>query len=190
MPRISSLHSFDLADFAKRLVRVASPSVFVAAAACGSTTTASHTEPLDGTGGARSDGSVSSGGAPGTGGAAQALPALATIDGDYPHCTGMATMLSGPCCVRVHCIEPLDAGRDCPAATALTEHDLGYTTLGSGSCNCTPIAGPDSPASARQYSATDGPCCYTIGIMSCTGRPLLVAGRPRLAPLVRGAGWA
>lgn len=189
MPRISSLHRFDLSDLARRLVRVASPSVFIAASACSSTTTTAGATPLDGTGGTDSDGSASTGGVRATGGAPQALPALATIDGGYPHCSGMATMLSGPCCVSVHCIELPDAGGACPPASALTEQDLGYQGLGSGSCRCTPIAGPYSRASARQYSDTEGPCCYTIGVMGCTGRPLLVAGKPRLAPLLRGAAW-
>jgi hypothetical protein len=189
MARISSLNRFDLTDLARRLVRVASPSVFIAASACSGTTTTSGAVPLDGTGGAQSD-AAGTGGAPATGGAPQQLPPLVSVDGGYPHCTGMATMLSGPCCVRVNCIEPPDGGRTCPASAALTARDLGYSGLGSGSCGCAPIVGPYSPASTRQYSETDGPCCYTIGIMGCTGRPLFVAGKPRLAPLVRGAGWA
>lgn len=189
MSRISSLGAFDLGDLAKRLVRAASPSVFVAAAACGGTTNATNSQPVEGTGGAHADGSPSTGGSPNAREAGPEPAVLAMVDGGYPHCTGMTTTFTGPCCVSVHCIQPPEGGVVCPAASAVTEHDLGYASLGSGQCGCAPIAGPYT-SSARQYSTTDGPCCYTIGVMGCTGRPLLVAGRPRLAPLVRRRGWA
>jgi hypothetical protein len=190
MPRISNLGTFDLGDLARRLVRVASPSMFIAAAACGGTTSAANSQPVEGTGGAQADGSPGTGASPSTGGAPQELPVLVTLDGGYPHCTGMTTTFTGPCCVSVHCVEPPGGGALCPAASAVTEQDLGYAGLGSGQCRCVPIDGPFAVSSAGQYSATEGPCCYTIGVMGCTGRPLMVAGRPRLAPLVRRGGWA
>jgi hypothetical protein len=141
------------------------------------------------TGGAA--GTASTGGRGGTGGSNPVLPELPGPDGGYPSCTGTGTPgLSGPCCVSVHCIESPDAGAGCPAGAAVDYHSLGYSGLGSGSCQCGgSIEGPYSTESAQGYSDTHGPCCYTIGVMGCTGRPFVISGKARLAALVRGEGW-
>jgi hypothetical protein len=188
----------EIADFAMRLVRVASPSVLITAAACGGTTGPGQGgQPLDGTGGSATDaasgtgGTTSTGGALNTGGTSLPLPTYSGPDGGgYPHCSGSGSALAGPCCVSVHCIEPPPGAGACPPLPAVTSQDLGYGTLGSGTCGCAPIAGPFDAESAQPYSSTQGPCCYTIGTNWCTGRPFVVAGQLRLAPLVRGAGWA
>jgi hypothetical protein len=120
------------------------------------------------------------------------FPPLVAPDGGYPACISAGQPgLTGPCCLNVHCIEPPDARTTCPPASGVTPQNLGYGFLGSGRCQCGgSIEGPYSASSAQQYSATQGPCCYVIGVQGCTGRPFVVAGKPRLAPLVRGAAWA
>ena len=57
--------------------------------------------------------------------------------------------------------------------------------LGSGSCECEAPAGPYAP-----YEGKEGDCCYTVGVQGCEGRPLMIAGRARTAPLLRGRSWA
>lgn len=102
--------------------------------------------------------------------------------------------LSGPCCARIECYEP-PAGEAClllpaedyPAQDAVAGK-LGHEGLGSGDCLCG-VQGPWDAESAHAFTEATGRCCYTIAIMWCTGRPLVVAGVARVAPLVHRADW-
>ncbi len=35
----------------------------------------------------------------------------------------------------------------------------------------------------------DGTCCYLVGTIGCDGRPLLVEGAARVAPITRRRDW-
>ncbi len=116
-------------------------------------------------------------------------PPLQVPDGGYPSCTGSWDGgLVGPCCENVRCYDPPGGG--CPDGSQVTHADLGLTGLGSGTCACGSIGGPYDHDSAAPYAQTPGACCYTVSTQGCTGRPLLVAGQMRLAPLVAGSAWA
>ena len=104
-------------------------------------------------------------------------------DGDYPECTGEDTKSSGPCCVDVYCYTPDDG--DCSDAADADPEELVGTWLGSGTCLCEGVEGPYQPPE----EVTDT-CCYTVGIQSCEGRPMMVAGEIRTASLKAGSGWS
>ncbi|MCA9525608.1 MAG: hypothetical protein KC549_04840 [Myxococcales bacterium] len=93
--------------------------------------------------------------------------------------------LSGPCCDALACYRPADG------AACLVDDDyaiaaaLGHTSPGSGECLCGTSGPYDPVASGGQV----GDCCYVITIQWCTGRPLVVAGVARVAPLTRRADW-
>lgn len=113
-------------------------------------------------------------------------------DGDYPECSGDTSLSMGQCCVDVYCIAPTD-GENCLVPSAETAWDDATTItglgLGSGDCLCENPEGPYSNEGAQQYTDTTGACCYLVGVASCEGRPLLVAGEIRKAPLLRGRAW-
>jgi hypothetical protein len=171
----------NLSTLAARLVRVATPSMLLAAA-CGTT------PPHGGHGGAA--------GAAGTT-SARPLPPPPPFgraeDGGvatgYPQCYGEGSQSSGPCCLNVRCVEPPDGGTACKAPSAIVPSDVGYVTFGSGSCLCQPITGLYTQATAQAYSPSQGPCCYLVPIQSCIGRPLILEGRDVTAPLAFSSGW-
>ena len=80
--------------------------------------------------------------------------------------------------------------------------DLNTTELhrllppGSGTCGCglgsdraPNVAGPFAPNPADDSARSEGSCCYVIGRIGCTGRPLIVQGALQLAPLTERADW-
>ncbi|WP_437503745.1 hypothetical protein [Sorangium sp. So ce1099] len=98
----------------------------------------------------------------------------------------------GQCCYEVHCAAPVDGA--CPAAAEAAPH-LDDLPPGSGSCLCDgdgeggaeSIQGPY----ANRAASDPASCCYLVGHIGCEGRPLLVRGEPRLAPLARGpSAWS
>jgi hypothetical protein len=111
----------------------------------------------------------------------------AVPEADYPVCSGGEDSGSGgfdgPCCVDVYCLE---AGPDgsCPSTAETNAEEITGVGLGTGSCQCEDPVGPYAP-----YEGTSGDCCYTVGIQGCEGRPMLVAGDIRTAPLQRGRSW-
>ncbi|HMJ12375.1 MAG TPA: hypothetical protein VK524_13215 [Polyangiaceae bacterium] len=174
-------YSTTLPALAARLIRVATPGVLVAA--CGATT------PQGGVGGAGGTSGLPNLPPPPPGGNSDA-------GSGYPQCYGEGNpMLFGPCCLRVFCIEPPAGSAQCKAASAVVPSDIGYPSLGSGTCTCgvpgrpPGISGPYSPESAQQYSTVQGRCCYVAPLQWCTGRPLLVEGRGLVAELVFSSGW-
>lgn len=188
--------STNLSALTARLIRVATPSMLVAA--CGTT------PPQSGQGGAGGAGGSFTDAAAGTGGTS-GLPAIppppvggTAQDGGaaYPQCYGEGNpMLFGPCCLRVFCIDPPAGQTACKPANAVTSQEIGYPSLGSGTCMCSVagrpsgFSGPYSPESAQQYSTGQGSCCYLIGLHWCTGRPLVIDGRGVVAELVSDIGW-
>jgi hypothetical protein len=98
----------------------------------------------------------------------------------------------GQCCVSPLCYTP-PAGSACAAADAI-QGAVGGLPPGSGTCPCafdgiqTGRAGPFAPN--PQGAAPAGECCYLVGAISCTGRPLMVAGRAVIAQVVTRRDWA
>jgi hypothetical protein len=100
----------------------------------------------------------------------------------------------GQCCADAHCYTPSD-GSSCRPADNVRDL-LSEFPPGSGECNCnlaedasTGVAGPFAPNSAHT-PRTAGQCCYLVGSISCTGRPLMVDGQPLLAELSTRSDWA
>jgi hypothetical protein len=196
--------STNLKPLAARLIRVATPGVLLAA--CGTTPPQTGQGGAAGTGGNGGTAGAFTDAAAGTGGSGGAsnLPAIppppvgGNADGGaaYPQCYGEGNpMLFGPCCLRVFCIDPPAGQAACKPANAVTSQEIGYPSLGSGTCMCSVpgraagFSGPYSPESAQQYSNSQGACCYLIGLHWCTGRPLIIDGQALLAELVSSTGW-
>lgn len=100
----------------------------------------------------------------------------------------------GQCCADAHCYTPRD-GSSCRPADNVRDL-LPQFPPGSGECNCnlaedarTGVAGPFAPNPAHT-PRTAGQCCYLVGSISCTGRPLMVDGQPLLAELSARSDWA
>ena len=102
----------------------------------------------------------------------------------------------GPqCCFTASCYTP-DAGAAC--ATNLHSAELSFLrTPNSGVCGCNVpseglpgVAGPFAPNPADDSVRREGSCCYLVGRIGCTGRPLVVQGTLQVAPLVERADWA
>ncbi|WP_437966274.1 ferritin-like domain-containing protein [Sorangium sp. So ce260] len=98
----------------------------------------------------------------------------------------------GQCCYKVHCAAPV--GGACPAASDAWPH-LDDLPPGSGSCTCDgdgeggaeSIEGPY----ANRTASDPASCCYLVGAIGCDGRPLLVGGEPRVAPLAKApSAWS
>ncbi|HEY6561110.1 MAG TPA: hypothetical protein VI072_27730 [Polyangiaceae bacterium] len=184
-----------LSPLAARLIRVATPSVLLAA--CGTT------PPHGGHGGAA--GAPTDSGSAGTTSARDLPPPPAggfAADGGpvtgYPQCYSLGSGgFTGPCCLHVRCVEPQDGDTECMPADQITS--AGYLGLpgsfGSGSCPCdvpsygAKITGLYTRATAQPYSSTQGPCCYLVPYQTCVGRPLILEGRDVVAPLAFSSGW-
>lgn len=170
----------DMADMLSRLLRAAEWGALVAlCASCGG-----ESESDDGAGGSGGSGGATSGG---SGGVVDAGSDAALPTTPYPTplgCYGPShdSGYYGQCCEKAACIAPINGA--CPPATQASQVIPGYPP-GSGSCSCGDNKGPFAP-----NAANEGACCYLFGSISCEGRPLLVAGRARKAPLVARADWA
>ncbi|WP_437277134.1 hypothetical protein WME90_38750 [Sorangium sp. So ce375] len=143
-------------------------------------------------------GSSSSGGATsaaGGGGEVDPPDASAPLD-PYPDPTCVGPFHDGgyygQCCYEVHCTAPV--GGACPAASEAPPH-IQDLPPGSGTCTCSAdgeggvgwIQGPY----ANRTASDPASCCYLVGSIACEGRPLLVRGEPRVAPLARGqSAWS
>ena len=84
----------------------------------------------------------------------------------------------GQCCYEVHCAVPNDDGE----CVAPNDADLTDLPPGSGTCECATRLGPF----LNNDASSDEKCCYQVGSIGCDGRPLLIDGAPRLAPVVPG----
>ncbi|WP_437795147.1 hypothetical protein [Sorangium sp. So ce693] len=98
----------------------------------------------------------------------------------------------GQCCYEVHCTAPV--GGACPAATEAAPH-LDDLPPGSGTCTCSAegegAAGWIQGPYANRTASDPASCCYLVGSISCEGRPLLVRGEPRVAPLAHApSAWS
>jgi hypothetical protein len=138
--------------------------------------------------------SSTSGGTGGTGGSvANNLPLLPS--NDYPACSGPEQDggYYGQCCVSPHCYTPTSGA--CAPADEVSSL-LPEFPPGSGSCSCIPEVGEGlavvGPYRGRPEvtPVSTGECCYLVGSISCEGRPLLIAGVPRVAGLRKRADWA
>jgi hypothetical protein len=98
----------------------------------------------------------------------------------------------GQCCVVALCYTP-DNGRDCLAANDPNLVDtVPRFPPGSGDCTCSEaepeVTGPfaRNPDHANE---PPGSCCYLVGSIGCTGRPLCVHGEQVVASVVRRNDW-
>ncbi len=91
----------------------------------------------------------------------------------------------GGCCTHVHCYTP--TSDTCVEPIEIAQR-LGFTPrlpIGSGTCFCGQTAGP--------FAQPDGgvaECCYVVGTMGCSGRPLREDESTIVAPVVMRADWA
>lgn len=100
----------------------------------------------------------------------------------------------GQCCADAHCYTPSD-GASCRPPDKVRDV-LSEFPPGSGGCNCpvaegaeTGVVGPFAPNPAHT-PRTPGTCCYLVGSITCTGRPLMVDGQLLIAELRRRGDWA
>jgi hypothetical protein len=163
-------------------------SLFLAAGLGAAVGCADKDDEDDSAGSATSGGEGGEGGEGGDGGddGGSGSELTAVPEADYPVCSGGDTGLGGfegPCCVDVYCIDAATDG-SCPSTTETNSSEITGIGLGSGSCECEAPAGPYAP-----YDGKPGDCCYTVGVQGCEGRPLIIAGNLRTAPLQRGHSW-
>ncbi|WP_437588256.1 hypothetical protein [Sorangium sp. So ce1000] len=149
------------------------------------------------TSGASSSSSASEGVTSGSGGGGDVDPPDASAPLDpYPDPTCVGPFHDGgyygQCCYKVHCTAPVNGA--CPAASEAAPH-LENLPPGSGTCTCSAegegAAGWIQGPYANRTASDPASCCYLVGSISCEGRPLLVRGEPRVAPLARGqSAWS
>src|SRR5262245_32860205 len=84
----------------------------------------------------------------------------------------------GQCCDKLLCRPPL--ANICPAAEDANPPGM---PEGSGECLCE--GGVRGPFANQDPHAEDG-CCYLVAIIGCDGRPFVVDGAARVAPVTRG----
>lgn len=107
-------------------------------------------------------------------------------DADYPVCEGESSKTGGPCCTDVYCMAGDGVCKDAADLGYEEVEELVGTFLGSGTCQCGEVEGPYAPR-----PEDEGDCCYLVPLQGCEGRPLVIAGRVRRAPLQRGpSAWS
>jgi len=96
----------------------------------------------------------------------------------------------GQCCTSARCYTPLEGA----CLTPDQGPPIPYPP-GSGTCGCAvrdgtglTVSGPYAP-NPDGMESPEGTCCYLVGSIGCEGRPLLVAGTPLVAPIVRRGDW-
>lgn len=106
----------------------------------------------------------------------------------------------GQCCFDARCYTPPNGERCATADEVSASRSLIALPPGSGECGCgiqdegrPYISGPFAPnlASANDAGSvgSTGSCCYVVGSISCTGRPLIVDGAQLVAPAVQRNDW-
>lgn len=99
----------------------------------------------------------------------------------------------GQCCVDALCYTPTGGGACMTAIDPLLYSTVPGFPPGSGSCACSPtggdaVAGPFAP-NPNNPDEPNGTCCYLVGSIGCTGRPLSVAGEQLIAVIVVRKDW-
>jgi len=110
----------------------------------------------------------------------------------------------GQCCFKASCYTPT-AGESCASTEAILANanapigqrkgpGIGLPP-GSGSCGCS-LPDEDRPALAGPFASNPahtpeqaGSCCYVLGAISCTGRPLVVDGTQLIASVIERSDW-
>lgn len=113
---------------------------------------------------------------------------LAQVPSGSLGCSGEAEPgFHGRCCTQVHCYAP--TSETCVEASALSSSVAPGITprlpIGSGTCRCGQTQGP--------FAQPDGgvtECCYVVGTMGCSGRPLRDRGDSVVASVVVRSDWA
>jgi hypothetical protein len=135
--------------------------------------------------------------APGGGGDSTLRSALEPVPSEAIGCFGPLSdqpMSWGPqCCFEASCYRPRD-GASCMAAD---DPELGTAIElppGSGSCGCQVLEegrpAVSGPYATNAAATADGDsCCYVVGSVGCAGRPFVVSGDGRLAPLATRSDW-
>lgn len=100
----------------------------------------------------------------------------------------------GQCCVVALCYTPANGGDCLNAHDPTLEWVVPRFPPGSGGCTCiaestgTDVDGPFA-RNPDYADATPGTCCYLVGSIGCTGRPLSVSGEHVVAPVVARNDW-
>jgi hypothetical protein len=97
----------------------------------------------------------------------------------------------GQCCVSAHCYDP--DGASCLSADAPELRERITLPIGSGTCGCVAVdnhavSGPYAP-NPDVPPSSPGTCCYLVGSITCTGRPLVLDGMLVLAPVIARGDW-
>lgn len=146
--------------------------------------------------GSPSVGDAGSGGDAGGGGGSQGVRdsdggGLAQVSGGAFFCSGDAGYTGpyyGSCCTNLHCYQPTDSA--CSTSANISPFAMTFTPPlppGSGTCLC------GSPAVTGPFAQPDGgttECCYVVGSIGCTGRPLRDGETAIVAPVVVRSDWA
>ncbi len=114
--------------------------------------------------------------------------ALAQAPDDSFACTGDAGDMGpyyGACCTKLHCYTTTEATCDSAAMPFGQRAFNPSLPPGSGTCTCGETKGPF----AAPDSGTDQ-CCYVVGSIGCTGRPLREGEAALVAAVVLRADWS
>jgi hypothetical protein len=138
---------------------------------------------------------------PSTGGAPSG--GMSNASGGLPaNCQGNPV---GVCCTNEMCVAPDKVAEAFPAAMLGSGGDSGGSGGSAGASEQAGAAGEGSvaPLSCPVFEANwlcgwihdpptekDGLCCYAVTSGTCCGRPFLVEGESRVAPVRRGKGWS
>lgn len=115
--------------------------------------------------------------------------ALTEVPSGSLQCTGDAGTVGpffGACCTNVHCYPPTTEA--CAAPNAIGPHTGQQfdpaLPPGSGTCMCGETQGPFA-----QADGGDTRCCYVVGSITCTGRPLREGSAALVAAVVPRDDW-
>jgi hypothetical protein len=97
----------------------------------------------------------------------------------------------GQCCYTALCYESVEC---LPADSLELPQKLQGFPPGSGRCTCSLdgreiVSGPFSPNPEDPKVPSSGNCCYVVGGIGCDGRPLMIDGMARVAPVVVRSDW-
>ncbi|HTU58087.1 MAG TPA: hypothetical protein VMF89_06630, partial [Polyangiales bacterium] len=95
------------------------------------------------------------------------------------------------CCVFAHCVTP-EPGQACDSTDTWLATRPFRVERANPTCSAQPagndLAGPFAP-NHSDTPISAGECCYLMGILTCVGRPLVVAGELVLAAVIARSDW-
>ncbi len=99
----------------------------------------------------------------------------------------------GQCCFKALCYASAEClPADSPELSQRLQ-DAGFPP-GSGRCTCQrdgqpSVSGPFSRNDGDPNASGNGNCCYVVGGIGCDGRPLMIQGEARVAPVIARSDW-